>query len=318
MKKVKWGIVGTGKIAGKFANDLKYSNHGELAAVGSRSMNSANDFRSKYPCDNAYGTYEELYADPEIEAVYVATPHNFHLQNATDAMRAGKAVLCEKPIGVNLREAETIFTEAKKTNQYLMEGMWMYFLPSILKAKEWVHSGAIGDITHIKADFGFKAPYNPEGRLFNQELAGGAILDIGIYPIAFAWLFMQKDPSRIIVSGRKAPTGVDLESAYLFEYDDLTASLSCSLRCQLPNFAYIVGTEGYVQIPSFWMSEEALLYKGGNLVDHFKAPRDSFGYDYEIDAVCQDIRAGKKQSDIMPHAYSLKLQAHMMAVLEQI
>jgi len=316
LKQVKWGIVGTGKIAHKFASDLKASRYGVLHAVGSRNLASAKSFAHSYHCDTYYENYQALFADGELEAIYVATPHNHHFENASAALKAGKAVLCEKPLTVNSEECRKLMSVARESGQYLMEGMWTYFLPSILKTQEWIREGKIGRITQVKADFGFKAAFDPLGRLFNPELAGGAMLDIGIYPIALSWLITQKMPKKIQAAGSRASTGVDLESSFIFEYEDLLATMGCSLRCQLSNTGYVIGTDGYVEIPNFWMSDEAILYQGKEKKDHFKAPRKTNGYEYEIDAACEDIRMGKLQSNLMPLSHSLALQQHMEMVLK--
>ncbi|MFY0625105.1 MAG: Gfo/Idh/MocA family oxidoreductase [Reichenbachiella sp.] len=318
MKKIKWGIIGTGKIANKFASDMQYTTNAKLHAVGSRNLSSAKSFATNYGCSIYYDSYEALYHDEEIEAIYIATPHNFHFQNATDVLQAGKAVLCEKPLTVNPNECKSLIAIAEKSKQYLMEGMWTYFLPSIIKTQEWIAKGEIGQITQIKADFGFKAEFNPNGRLFNPELAGGAMLDIGIYPIALSWLIMKQHPKNIKVVGSHASTGVDMESIFIFEYENETAVLGSSLRTQLPNTGYVVGTEGFIEIPNFWMSHEAILHKHNQKIEHYKSPRKGNGFEYEIEAVSKDIIAGKLQSDIMPLSHSLALQEQMKLVLDKM
>ncbi len=318
MNKVKWGIVSTGGIANSFAGDLKYSELGVLQAVASRDLAKAKDFIKKHGGQSAYGTYEELYADPEVDAIYVATPHNFHITNATDALMAGKPVLSEKPLCVNLKDTKKLLNTAKEQNLYLMEGMWSYFLPSVKKAMEWIAAGEIGEITQVRADFGFASPFDPKHRNFNPDLAGGSMLDIGIYPIALNWLVMKQDPKNITVSGKKAPTGVDLEVNFMFEYDNSVSFLACSFSSKLQNTAYIAGTEGSIEIPNFWMSREAILHKNWEVKEHFKAPRHGFGFQYEIDRVSQDLLEGKKESEVFPHAYSTKLQEHMTMVLKEM
>lgn len=318
MEKVKWGIIGTGKIAKKFANDMRVTKHATLHAIGSRSLESAKIFADSFDCPKYYPSYEELLADPDVEAVYIATPHTFHFENTVATLNAGKAVLCEKPLTVNVEECEKLIEIAQLSGQYLMEGMWTYFLPSIRKVQEWVNDGKIGRVTNIKADFGFKAEFDPKGRLFNPDLAGGAMLDIGIYPIAITWLMMKQLPQSMKVYGTRAATGVDFTSSFLFEFDEIIAELGCSLQTQLPNSAYIIGTDGYIEIPKFWMSQEAKLYKKLDLVEHFNVPRNTLGYEFEIDAVCEDIRTGRTESEVMPLAYSLAIQKQMALVLNEI
>ena len=318
MEKIRFGIVSTGKIANKFAEDLTHSNHGVLGAVGSRNVDTAKEFANKYGCDAYYGSYEELYADPNIDVIYVATPHSFHLQNGTDALKAGKPVLSEKPLTMNIGQTEELLNTAKELDIYLMEGMWTYFLPTLIKTREWIDAGEIGEITQVRADFGFASPFDPLHRNFNPDLAGGSMLDIGIYPIALNWFVMKEDPKNMIVYGKTAPTGVDSEVNMVFEYENSVSYLASSFTSKLQNTAYIAGTKGSIEIPNFWMSQEAILHNNWEVKEHFKAPRQGFGFQYEIDAVCQDIRDGKKESDVFPHAYSRKLQQHMSEALKKM
>lgn len=319
MQKIKWGIISTGRIANKFASDFSHVKNGELLAIASREMSKASEFAANYNIPKAFGSYSELFDDPEIDAIYVATPHNFHKQNTLDALKGGKAVLCEKPITVNPEEFDAVRAEAQSSGNYLMEGMWTYFLPAIQKAKKWVSEGRIGRVRHITANFGFQAPFDPQRRLFDPDLAGGSLLDVGIYPIAIAWLFIKEDPKEIIAKASKAGTGVDDDVVMLFEYPDTIASLHCSIKYQLFNHAIIIGEEGYIQIPDFWQAEACFLFKGKEniLEDHFKAPRQSVGFDYEIESMNADLLGKRTESKIMPLDFSQKLQEHMKAVMEK-
>ena len=318
MKKIRWGIVGPGIIANEFAHDFQFVTHGELAAVASRSAERAKLFAHKYNIPKVYSSNRELYKDPEIDAIYVATPHTLHLENSTDALEAGKAVLCEKPITVHPAQLSELLKVAKTTDNYLMEGMWSYFLPCIQRAQEWVNEGRIGRIKHVKSDFGYPVPFNSEGRMYNPELAGGTLLDMGIYTIAMAWLFYKKDPNKITVVSQKASTGVDSDVAMLFEYDQALATLNSSFECKLNNWTYVIGDEGYIAIPDFWRARECYLYKIEECVDHFKDDRKGFGFKYQIDAVNKDLLQNRKESEIMPHSYSIKLQDHLHKVAEKI
>jgi predicted dehydrogenase len=196
-----------------------------------------------------------------------------------------------------------------------MEAMWTYFLPPISKAKEWISEGKIGKIRNIKADFAFKAEYDPDDRLFNPALAGGALLDIGIYPIAFTWLVIDQFPENITVFPNMTDTGVDLEETMIFEYkDQVLANLTASFAYDPPNNAIISGTDGYIFIPDFFMAKECFLYRQGKLAEHFSDNRQAVGYNYEIEAVNRDLARGLKESEIVPLAVSLKLQELMEAV----
>ncbi|MEQ8471745.1 MAG: Gfo/Idh/MocA family oxidoreductase [Marinoscillum sp.] len=315
MKKVKWGIISTGRIAGEFASDFKYVSNAELVAVASRSQATADEFARKHDVRKAYDSYEQLYEDPEIEAIYVATPHNFHFENSWAALSHGKAVLCEKPITVNPKQFDELRTHAKTQNQYLMEGMWTYFHPAIQKAQQWVKDGRIGDLVQIKADFGYAVPFNATGRMYSPELAGGALLDMGIYPLAMAWLLLQADPDAIYVTCHKAATGVDDDVNILFDFGNQTANLATSIRSTLSNKLMIVGTAGSIHIPHYWKASECTLFDGDNQIDHFDDGRASIGFNHELQAVSQDIIDGKKESDIMPHSHSAKFQEWMAEVM---
>jgi predicted dehydrogenase len=312
MEKIRWGIVGIGSIARSFAKDFKYSTGGQLVAAASRSIGKAQQFCDEFGLNKAYGSYEELFRDSDIDVVYIATPHHLHFQNSSDALLAGKAVLCEKPITTSAEDCEKLVKIAKSCDQYLMEAMWTYFLPPIQKAIEWIDQGRIGSLKNIKADFAFKAPVDPEGRMYNPEFAGGALLDIGIYPIALSWLIMKQSPQKMTVFSKKAMTGVDLEETMIFEYPNaILANLSASIALKMPWEALIAGTDGYIRIPDFFMAKECLLFLEDQLIDSFVDDRMAVGYNYEIDEVNRNLTDGKKESTVMPHVFSLKLQEIM-------
>jgi len=317
MKTIRWGIVSTGKIAHKFARDFRFVEGGELAAVASRKEASARSFASEHGIPRAHGSYRALFEDPEVDAVYVATPHTLHASNTLDAMRAGKAVLCEKPITTTPVECRALFEGAAATGGYLMEAIWTYFLPAVQKAKGWVEAGRIGAIRHVKADFGYPVPFDPVSRLFDPNLAGGALLDMGIYPIAIAWYFLAADPERVDVTVRRAKNGVDDDVVMVFDYQDAVATLATSFRCRLQNAAYIIGEEGYIAIPDFWRARECALFRMDEEIDRFSDGRKSLGYNYETVAVAEDLRAGRTQSPTVPWTTSMKLQEHMALVAER-
>ena len=319
MKIINWGIIGTGNIANSFATDFTYSEGGKLIAVASRSIENAIKFAQKFKIKNIYGSYEELYNDPEVDVVYIATPHNLHFKNVSDAIKKGKAVLCEKPITINPEECHQLIDLCRSTNTYLMEAMWTYFLPPILKAREWIAENRIGDVRYMRADFGFKAEFKQQGRLFNPDLAGGALLDIGIYPIALAWLIYNQVPEQITVNLKRASTGVDTEEIMVFKYKDGSmANLTASLLYKMPNDAIIIGDQGYIKIPDFFMANECFLYNNDDeVIEHYLDQRKSKGYNYEINAVNQNLLSGKKQSDVIPLSTSIKLQEIMAMVYQK-
>lgn len=314
MSKIKWGIIGPGVIAQQFADDFRHVANAELVAVASRNLTRAQSFARQHNIGKAYDNYQALYSDPEVEAVYIATPHNFHFQQSVDALKQGKAVLCEKPITVNTKELDELLKIASSTGNYLVEGMWTYFLPALLLAQRWVEEDRLGEVLHVKADFGYPVPFDPNGRMYNPDLAGGSLLDLGIYVIAMAWLFLKQDPSDVRVVSRKATTGVDHDISIQFEYANAAASLTTSLRCKLHNWAFIIGEKGYIAIPDFWRARECFFYQGETLTDHFVDDRKGNGFEFEIEGVSEDLKKGKLQSEVVPHLYSIKFQEHMAAV----
>lgn len=317
MQEVCWGIVSAGNIAITFASDIAHVANAQVGAVAARSLASAEKFAEKHGIARAYQGYDELFADPDIDAIYVATPHTLHLQNSIDALEAGKAVLCEKPITTSAADCQVLLDAATRTDRYLMEAMWTWFLPAILKAKEWVDTGRIGELRHIKADFGYPMPYAPDSRQYDATLAGGCLLDMGIYPIAIARYFSQQAPTDIEVIASHAPNGVDDDVVMLFGYDDLVATLATSFRCKLQNTAYIIGTDGYISIPNCWRASECHLFELDNKIDSFVDNRSGSGFEFQIAAVSNDILQGRKESDVVTHAASLAFQQDMDRVKGQ-
>ena len=311
MNKIRWGIVGAGRIAHTFAKDMSATRDGVVQAVAARSRSSASTFAGQYGIPTAHEGYNALYDDADIDAVYVATPHTYHLQNASDALRAGKAVLCEKPITVNATECQRLIDVANQSSTYLMEAMWTWFLPAILTAKEWVDAGRIGDIVQIQSDFGYPLEYSPDKREYDATLAGGCLLEMGVYPVALTALFADSDPDSISVVSRHAPNGVEDDVVATFRYADFVATLGTSFRAKLRNWAYIVGTDGYVAIPNFWCAGECQLWVIDNMVDHYSDNRTTNGFNYQVDAVNDDLAAGRKESAVVPLAASLRFQEHM-------
>lgn len=315
MKKIRWGILSTARIAHQFAEDFAYVDNGSLAAVASRCGKTARKFATQHSIPTAYSSYEQLYEDPDIDAIYVATPHSLHLQNASDALRAGKAVLCEKPLTISVAEVDTLINIAAETGGYLMEAMWTWFLPAIQRAMDWFEAGEIGRLCHLKADFGYPfLPYSPDRREYNAELGGGVVPEMGIYPIAMACLFTRSDPVRIEVVSRHAPNGVEDDVVAILDYEDCMATLATSFRCKLPNRTYVIGDRGHIVIPDFWCARECHLYRVDEHVDSFVDERQSRGYDYETRAVGDDLLQGRRESAIMPLAVSRSFQGHIAAI----
>lgn len=219
--KIRWGIIGTGTIANIFAADLLLVEDGILQAVASRGLEKAEAFGRKYKSVKSYGTYEELAEDPDVDVVYIATPHVLHKENTLLCLNNKKAVLCEKPIAINAIDTKEMIDCARANGVFLMEAMWTRFLPQIKWVREVIENGEIGDVRWIKADFGYAigADYPSSGRLLNKELGGGSLLDVGIYPLSFVHMIMKKDPVKICSSLVIGDTGVDLAFVGHFIYD---------------------------------------------------------------------------------------------------
>jgi predicted dehydrogenase len=207
-KKIKWGVMGCGGIANQYANDLVISKHGQLVAVGSRSITKAQKIAAEHGGVRAYGSYEELAANPEVDIVYVATPHPFHMKNTLLAIRYGKHVLCEKPLAMNARQTRRMIAAAQKQSVFLMEGMWTRFFPATVQLRKWLAAGHIGKVIAVEADFGVHFKAGPEHRIFNPHLGGGALLDLGVYPVSFASMILGAQPKKIVSVVHKHTTGV--------------------------------------------------------------------------------------------------------------
>ena len=319
VKKVRWGIIGTGFIAGKFAEALRFLPEAELVAVGSRAPDTAKKFGRAFGIPRQPNSYDELASDPDVDVVYIATPHPFHMENTILCLKAGKAVLCEKPFAVNTSQAQQMVEVARTEKLFLMEAMWTRFLPIIAKVRESLGRGLIGPVRFLQADFGFKGSKNPKGRLLNPELAGGALLDVGVYTIALASMVFGMPPMKITSTANIAQTGVDEQSAMLLSYrDGQSAVLSCSIRTQTSQQAVIAGTKGMIRIHSpFWSATTATISIEGKKDKTVKIPHECNGFEYEAREVMQCLQAGKLQSDIMPLDESLSIVKTMDEIRAQ-
>jgi predicted dehydrogenase len=317
-KTIRWGILGPGNIAHRFAEGLSVLADAELIAVGSRSSERADKFANEFSIPHRHGSYVDLANDPDVDAIYVATPHPFHKEYTILCLEAGKAVLCEKPLAVNAQQAREMVECARESRKFLMEAMWTRFLPAMVKVREWLAEGAIGEARMLTADFGFRSGWNPEGRLLNPELAGGALLDVGVYTVAMAHMVFDGSPSRITSMAHIGETGVDEQSAILLGYDSgQLAMLSCAVRTSTPQDARIMGTEGSIHIPGFWHTTSATLYASGKNAERIEMPFEGNGYNYEAAEVMRCLRGGKLESDITPLDESLSIIETMDKVRAQ-
>lgn len=313
----RWGIIGPGSIAHKFATGLRALDDAQIVAVGSRSQDRADAFADTYDVPNRHASYEALAEDPEVDAVYVATPHPFHKENSILCLKAGKPVLCEKPFTINQYEAREVIEVARSEGVFLMEAMWTRFLPITKQVKAWVTDGAIGEVRMLYADFGFRARLNPKGRLFDLALGGGGLLDIGIYPISYASIIFGTQPATISSQAHIGETGVDEQAAMVFSYDQgQLALISCGVRIKTPHEAKILGTDGMITVPQFWNGRTAILSAGGK-EEVITLECTGNGYECEAAEVAHCVREGKLESDLMPHDDTLANMQTLDAIREQ-
>jgi dihydrodiol dehydrogenase / D-xylose 1-dehydrogenase (NADP) len=318
MNKVKWGIMGPGAIAHSFVKGLQVLPDAAIFAVGARAIEKAAAFAQLYDIPNVYGSYEEMLDNPEIDIVYIATPHTLHKECTLMCLKAGKAVLCEKPFTINAEEAEEVISYAQKAKLFLMEAMWTRFLPAIVKVRELLKKEVLGEIRQVKADFGFCCAWEPENRLLNLKMGGGALLDVGIYPISLASMIFGVQPSNIQSIAHLGETGVDEQFMAVFGYQDgKIASLSGAIRTDTPQDAWIIGTKGYIQIPDFWHATSVNLCLKGQPAESIQLSYDATGYSYEAAEAMRCLRQGKLESDIMPLQESLSIIQTMDVMRKQ-
>ena len=315
---IRWGILGTGNIAHQFARGLADTPDATLVAVGSRSIDTANTFADEFDIERRHPTYEELADDDGVDAVYVSTPHPFHRDNSILLLEHGKAVICEKPFTINAGDAKAVIDVARQRDVFLMEAMWTRYLPAVVRARELIAEGAIGDVRLVQADFGFRAGITPEGRLFNLALGGGALLDVGIYVISMASMILGPRPSRVASTTQIGETGVDEQSAFLLQYPGgELAVLSCAVRTGTAVEARVFGTEGSILLHGPFFKCGALTVKRGGEEEHIDLPLEGNGYNYEAAEVGRCLRVGLKESDVMPLDETLVLMELMDSIRAQ-
>lgn len=314
MDTLRWGILSTGNIAKKFAIGLQSAQNAKLLAIGSRSQDSAEAFAREFDIPNVHATYESLVNDPDVDAIYIGTPHVFHADNMKLCLNAGKHVLCEKPITINSPELEECIALAQEKNLFLMEAMWMRFIPAILEIQRLIEEDTIGDIRLIQADFSSYLPFQAEHRAFNPHLGGGALLDVGVYPIWFATFFLGM-PQTVQSHAVIGESGVDEQCTMLFGYPGASALLSAGITGDLANGAVIKGTKGRIIVQSpFWCPDKITLHIYGEEPELRHIPYQGNGYNYEAEAVHRAINAGKIEHEIVSHATSIATMQVMDAM----
>ncbi|WP_299013658.1 Gfo/Idh/MocA family oxidoreductase [uncultured Polaribacter sp.] len=317
MKKIKWGIIGLGRIANKFATDLASIKDAELVAVAARNQENANSFADKYNVDKAYGSYADLAKDANVDAVYIATPHSFHKEHSILCLQHKKAVLCEKPFAMNLQEVEEMIAVAKANNVLLMEALWTYFLPHYQFVLEHLKLNTFGKLKQLDADFGFYDEYDTSRRLFKKEVGGGSLLDIGIYPI-FAALSTLGNPKKIAANATYFENGADASCAMVFDYENVKANLKSTLLEETKTEAIFTFEKAVVKMNTMFHQPTtvSIIKDGVEEVKDFGVK--TIGYNYETEHFNQLLREGKKESDVMTFDFSRRLIKMLDAVRKEI
>ncbi|MFJ5834908.1 Gfo/Idh/MocA family protein [Streptomyces sp. NPDC093089] len=316
---VRWGILATGGIAERFTTDLLTLDGAEVVAVASRTEASARAFADRFGIPRAYGEWAGLFADEDVDVVYVATPHHAHRAAAGLALEAGKAVLCEKALTLNAREAAELVGLARDRGLFLMEAMWMYCNPLIRRLVELVRDGAIGEVRTVQADFGLAGPFDAGHRLRDPAVGGGALLDLGVYPVSFAQLLLG-EPSSVQAHALISPEGVDLNTGMLLGWDSgASALLSCSLVADTPLTASVTGTLGRIDVPrGFFFPERFTLHRHGAEPEEHTNADDPHSLRHEAAEVMRCLRAGDTESPLVPLDGSLAVMRTLDAVRERV
>jgi predicted dehydrogenase len=316
--KLRWGIVGTGNIAQQFARGLAMLPDAQLVAVGSRGQASADAFAQQFGAVRAYPSYAALAQDPEVQAVYVATPHPLHHENTLMCLRAGKHVLCEKPFTINAHQLAELITEARARRLFLMEAMWTRFLPALAQVRALLGVGAIGEPRAVIADFGFRTAFDPASRLFDPALGGGALLDVGIYPISFTSMVFGP-PQQISAQAHLGQTGVDEQSAVILGHSGgRLGLLFAATRTESQREAFVLGTEGQIKVHSPWyVPNRVTLSRPDRGDEEFDLPMDGNGYQYEAAETARCLREGLLESPVMPLDESLSIMRTLDTIRAQ-
>jgi len=307
-KVFKWGIIGLGNIAHKFAKDLQGLKSAQLYAVASRSLQKAKSFSEQYNVPHSFGSYQELANCSELDVVYIATPHPFHCENTIMCLNHKIAVLCEKPFAMNAAEVRRMIAAAKNNNTFLMEALWTRFLPSMQRTMSIIEKGMIGEVLSVKADFGFKAPFDLDGRLYNQKLGGGSLLDIGIYPV-FLSLLILGSPINVKAMATIGGTNVDESCGIILKYpNNKLAILDSTIVTDTATEALIYGEKGTIKINGRWHEPTSI-----TLTLNGDEPKDIFfdfksdGYSYEAEEVMRCLHQKRLSSPLLDHHFSLDL-----------
>lgn len=315
---IRWGILGSGKIARQFVAGLKILPDAKLVAVGSRTGEAAQAFGAQFGVSRCHPSYEALAHDPDVDVIYVATPHACHRENSLLALAAGKAVLCEKPFTINAREAGEVIAFARDKKLFLMEAMWTRCFPLMDKLRELLATQAIGELRMLTADFGFRAEYHEEPRLFDRAVGGGALLDVGVYPVSLASMLFGP-PTQIDSQAHLGPSGVDEKAAIILSHaQGQVAVLSTAVRVDTAQKAVLCGRQGSIRIHRPWWRPTMMTLSREVQADEvLEFPLVGNGYQFEAAEVMRCLRAGKLESDLMPLDETLAIMQTLDAIREQ-
>lgn len=313
MKTLNWGILSTGTIAKKFAGTLtKLKNAGKLTAVGSRSQESADAFAAEYSIPKAYSSYLDLVSDPEIDVIYIATPHSAHYENAKLCLEHGKHVLCEKSFTVNAAEAQELITLAGRNNLFIMEAFWTKFLPAYEEVTKIVTAGSIGSLTHFRAQYGFAPTGTRYIRKFDPKLAGGTLLDIGVYALGVAAMLLGYAPKSVASSGILGEYGTDTFDSIMLTYENgATAHLITTIGAVIEPEAVLYGTKGHIVLPDFSALQTFTVVQNDGTETVYDYPFEVNGFEYQIRETERCLQAGQTASSIMTHENTLAVMQLM-------
>ena len=318
MERIRWGILATGGIAARFTEDLRLLPDAHVLAVGSRSRQAAQAFAEAHGIDRAYGSWDELAGDPDVDVVYVATPHSAHFAAAKLCLEAGKAVLCEKPLTLDLRTAQTLVGIARARGVFFMEAMWMRTNPVIRRLTEVLADGAIGEVTHVQGDFGLQGPFPPDHRLRARELGGGALLDLGVYPVHFAHLVLGA-PQTILAWASLGPEGTDQNTALILGYSSgAVAALHCGIVGETGQRATVTGTRGRVELSRPFFCPRSFVVVRDGVSQEVRLSVRGTGLVHEAEEVMRCLRAGLTESPLVPLSETLEVMRTLDAARAQI
>ena len=317
IQKIKWGIIGLGNIANQFATDLQLLEDAEIVAVASRNSDNANAFAKKYNCPKAYDSYDALFADENVDIIYIATPHNSHAELSIKALENGKHVLCEKPIALSYADAVRMTEASKKHHKFFMEAFWTRFIPSFQDALQKIKNGEIGEVKYLKADFNFIGNETPGSRLFNKKSGGGALFDVGVYPLFLSYI-MCGIPKEIFAKSIFHENGIDLQTSILLEFESAQAVLHTSIVSESDMKAVIAGTKGRIELNAPWFMAD-----GYSIIKDEKETAFSFlnlgkGYSHEAIECHNCIRNNQIESKLWSHQNSLDLSKMVEEIKIQI